>query len=121
MALISVAPVRSRTSSTARGMVRSIEIVGTRAGDLEQGVQESAATIEQMAASVESTARHAAGLTSSVGTTTAVVAGLICCAAVVTAPGEWVRYSTPEPGGAEYLAVCLPAFSPGTVHRDPGA
>ena len=38
--------------------------------------------------------------------------------AVVTAPGEWVRYSTPEPGGAEYLAVCLPAFSPGTVHRD---
>jgi quercetin dioxygenase-like cupin family protein len=38
--------------------------------------------------------------------------------AVVTAPGEWVRYSTPEPGGAEYVAVCLPAFSPGTVHRD---
>jgi mannose-6-phosphate isomerase-like protein (cupin superfamily) len=38
--------------------------------------------------------------------------------AVVTAPGEWVRYSTPEPGGAEYLAVCLPAFSPSTVHRD---
>ena len=38
--------------------------------------------------------------------------------AVVTAPGEWVRYSTPEPGGAEYIAVCLPAFSPGTVHRD---
>ena len=38
--------------------------------------------------------------------------------AVVTAPGEWVRYSTPEPGGAEYLAVCLPAFSPDTVHRD---
>jgi mannose-6-phosphate isomerase-like protein (cupin superfamily) len=38
--------------------------------------------------------------------------------AVVTAPGEWVRYSTPEPEGAEYLAVCLPAFSPGTVHRD---
>jgi mannose-6-phosphate isomerase-like protein (cupin superfamily) len=38
--------------------------------------------------------------------------------AVVTRPGEWVRYSTPEPGGAEYLAVCLPAFSPATVHRD---
>jgi len=38
--------------------------------------------------------------------------------AVVTAPGEWVRYSTPEPGGAEYVAVCLPAFSPTTVHRD---
>ncbi|MBX3467064.1 MAG: cupin [Planctomycetes bacterium] len=38
--------------------------------------------------------------------------------AIVTAPGEWVRYSTPEPEGAEYVAVCLPAFSPGTVHRD---
>ena len=38
--------------------------------------------------------------------------------AVVTAPGEWVRYSTPEPGGAEYIAVCTPAFSPATVHRD---
>jgi quercetin dioxygenase-like cupin family protein len=38
--------------------------------------------------------------------------------AVVTKPGEWVRYSTPEPGGAEYVAVCLPAFSPATVHRD---
>jgi mannose-6-phosphate isomerase-like protein (cupin superfamily) len=38
--------------------------------------------------------------------------------AVVTAPGEWVRYSTPDPGGAEYIAVCLPAFSPATVHRD---
>jgi mannose-6-phosphate isomerase-like protein (cupin superfamily) len=39
--------------------------------------------------------------------------------AVVTAPGEWVRYSTPGPGGAEYVAVCLPAFSPAAVHRDP--
>jgi quercetin dioxygenase-like cupin family protein len=39
--------------------------------------------------------------------------------AVVTHPGEWVRYSSPEPGGAEYVAVCLPAFSPSTVHRDP--
>jgi hypothetical protein len=38
--------------------------------------------------------------------------------AIVTSPGEWVRYSSPEPGGAEYVAVCLPAFSPGTVHRD---
>jgi mannose-6-phosphate isomerase-like protein (cupin superfamily) len=38
--------------------------------------------------------------------------------AVVTRPGEWVRYSTPEPGGAEYIAVCVPAFSPSTVHRD---
>ena len=38
--------------------------------------------------------------------------------AVVAAPGEWIRYSSPEPGGAEYLAVCLPAFSPRTVHRD---
>jgi quercetin dioxygenase-like cupin family protein len=33
--------------------------------------------------------------------------------------GEWVRYSTPFADGAEYLAVCLPAFSPDTVHRDP--
>jgi mannose-6-phosphate isomerase-like protein (cupin superfamily) len=39
--------------------------------------------------------------------------------AVVTHPGEWVRYSTPGPDGAEYVAVCLPAFSPETVHRDP--
>ena len=38
--------------------------------------------------------------------------------AVVTRAGEWIRYSTPEPGGAEYVAVCLPAFSPDTVHRD---
>ena len=38
--------------------------------------------------------------------------------AIITAPGEWVRYSTPEPGGAEYIAVCTPAFSPSTVHRD---
>jgi len=39
--------------------------------------------------------------------------------AVVTKPGEWIRYSTPNAGGAEYIAVCLPAFSPDTVHRDP--
>ena len=38
--------------------------------------------------------------------------------AIVTSPGEWVRYSTPEPGGAEYVAVCLPAFSPKSVNRD---
>jgi mannose-6-phosphate isomerase-like protein (cupin superfamily) len=38
--------------------------------------------------------------------------------AVVTAPGEWIRYGSPEPGGAEYVAICLPAFSPDTVHRD---
>jgi mannose-6-phosphate isomerase-like protein (cupin superfamily) len=38
--------------------------------------------------------------------------------AIVTHPGEWVRYSTPEPGGAEYLAICMPAFAPETVHRD---
>jgi ethanolamine utilization protein EutQ (cupin superfamily) len=36
--------------------------------------------------------------------------------AVIAHGGEWVRYSTPE--GAEYISVCLPAFSPGTVHRD---
>ncbi|NJL02065.1 MAG: cupin domain-containing protein [Spirulinaceae cyanobacterium RM2_2_10] len=38
--------------------------------------------------------------------------------AIITAPGEWVRYSTPGTEGAEYIAVCLPAFSPDTVHRD---
>jgi uncharacterized cupin superfamily protein len=38
--------------------------------------------------------------------------------AVLVRGGEWVRYSTPEPGGAAYVAVCLPAFSPDTVHRD---
>ena len=38
--------------------------------------------------------------------------------AVFTHPGEWVQYSTPEPEGAEYIAVCLPAFSPESVHRD---
>lgn len=37
---------------------------------------------------------------------------------VICRPGEWVRYSTPGAEGAEYVAVCLPAFSPGTVHRD---
>ena len=38
--------------------------------------------------------------------------------AVVTHPGEWVQYSTPEAEGAEYVAVCLPAYSPETAHRD---
>jgi hypothetical protein len=38
--------------------------------------------------------------------------------AVVAHPGEWVRYSTPETGGAEYVAVYVPAFSPETVRRD---
>ena len=41
--------------------------------------------------------------------------------AIVTHPGEWVRYSSPDAEGAEYLAVCLPAFSPTSVHRDPSA
>lgn len=40
--------------------------------------------------------------------------------AVVARPGEWIRYSSPEPGGAEYIAICVPAFSPDTVHRDHG-
>lgn len=40
--------------------------------------------------------------------------------AVLVAGGEWVRYSSPHEEGAEYLAVCLPAFSPETVHRDGG-
>jgi mannose-6-phosphate isomerase-like protein (cupin superfamily) len=38
--------------------------------------------------------------------------------AVIAHRGEWVRYSTPEPDGAQYISVCLPAFSPQTVHRD---
>jgi ethanolamine utilization protein EutQ len=38
--------------------------------------------------------------------------------AVIAHAGEWVRYSTPGGDGAEYIAVCLPAFSPETVHRD---
>jgi mannose-6-phosphate isomerase-like protein (cupin superfamily) len=39
--------------------------------------------------------------------------------AVIAQAGEWVRYSSPEVEGAEYVAVCVPAFSPDTVHRDP--
>ena len=38
--------------------------------------------------------------------------------AIISPKGEWVRYSTPGPDGAEYIAVCIPAFSPTTVHRD---
>jgi len=38
--------------------------------------------------------------------------------AIIAPQGQWVQYSSPEPGGAEYIAVCLPAFSPDTVHRD---
>jgi ethanolamine utilization protein EutQ (cupin superfamily) len=38
--------------------------------------------------------------------------------AIVAPKGEWVRYSSPDPAGAEYIAVCVPAFSPDTVHRD---
>lgn len=38
--------------------------------------------------------------------------------AIITPKGEWVQYSTPGSEGAEYIAVCLPAFSPATVHRD---
>ncbi len=52
-------------------------------------------------------AKHAAGATD-------VRAGQ----ALIAHRGEWIQYSTPEEGGAEYLAVCLPAFSPDTVHRD---
>ena len=37
---------------------------------------------------------------------------------VIVSRGEWVRYSTPNPQGAEYIAVCIPAFSPDTAHRD---
>jgi len=38
--------------------------------------------------------------------------------AIITNRNEWVQYSTPGPDGAEYIAVCVPAFSPGAVHRD---
>ena len=38
--------------------------------------------------------------------------------AIIVKPNEWVQYSTPGEEGAEYIAVCLPAFSPDTVHRD---
>jgi mannose-6-phosphate isomerase-like protein (cupin superfamily) len=43
----------------------------------------------------------------------------VCSGQAVIAPrGQWVQYSTPGAEGAEYIAVCLPAFSPDTVHRD---
>jgi len=38
--------------------------------------------------------------------------------AVIVPKGEWVQYSSPQPDGAEYIAVCIPAFSPDTVRRD---
>lgn len=38
--------------------------------------------------------------------------------AVIVTAGEWVQYSTPDPEGAEYIAVCVPAFSPDAVHRE---
>lgn len=38
--------------------------------------------------------------------------------AILTHAGEWIRYSTPGAEGADYIAICLPAFAPGTVHRD---
>ncbi len=61
---------------------------------------------------------------------TVVIAGTLCVEtrdgtievaagqAIVAPKGEWVRYSSPRDGGAEYIAVCAPAFDPGTVHRD---
>jgi len=39
--------------------------------------------------------------------------------AFMSQAGRWIQYSTPDPAGAEYIAVCIPAFSPDTVHRDP--
>jgi mannose-6-phosphate isomerase-like protein (cupin superfamily) len=38
--------------------------------------------------------------------------------AIIAQPGEWIRYSSPDVGGAEYVAICIPAFSTTTVHRD---
>ena len=46
------------------------------------------------------------------------VQDVLASQAVIVPRGQWVRYSTPGAEGAEYVAVCLPAFSPGTVHRD---
>ena len=53
-------------------------------------------------------------VTSADGGTLDVAAGQ----AVVVPAGEWVRYATPDPDGAEYVAICLPAFAPDLVHRD---
>ena len=58
----------------------------------------------------------AAGVIKVVALPDAAVAGQ----AVVAHAGEWIQYSTPEPEGAEYIAVCVPAFSMETVHRDAG-
>jgi quercetin dioxygenase-like cupin family protein len=46
------------------------------------------------------------------------VQDVIAGEAIITAAGEWVRYSSPHEGGAEYIAVCVPAFSPETVRRE---
>jgi quercetin dioxygenase-like cupin family protein len=46
------------------------------------------------------------------------VQDVIAGEAIITAAGEWVRYSSPHEGGAEYIAVCVPAFSPETVWRE---
>jgi mannose-6-phosphate isomerase-like protein (cupin superfamily) len=46
------------------------------------------------------------------------ILGVSAGQAVIVHHGEWVQYSTPKPEGAEYISVCLPAFSPQTVHRD---
>jgi mannose-6-phosphate isomerase-like protein (cupin superfamily) len=51
-------------------------------------------------------------------TTKDTVADLRAGQAVLISGGEWVQYSSPHADGAEYIAVCLPAFSPATVHRD---
>jgi len=51
--------------------------------------------------------------------TRAGVANVTSGQAFFAAAGDWVRYTTPEEGGAEYIAICVPAFSPETVHRDP--
>jgi len=71
------------------------------------------------------------GQTPDFGEFTIVLKGMVCVThnagafdvragqAVIAHKGEWIQYSTPEEGGAEYIAVCLPAFSMDTVHRDP--
>jgi mannose-6-phosphate isomerase-like protein (cupin superfamily) len=51
-------------------------------------------------------------------TTESEVVDVLANQAIVVHAGEWVRYSTPDDGGAEYIAICLPAFSMETVHRD---
>lgn len=51
-------------------------------------------------------------------TTAAAVLDVHAGEAVIAHRGEWVQYSTPSPDGAEYVAICIPAFSPGTVHHD---